>query len=244
MRVRDGRVSGYRQVQKKRCRGSRAEHLQQKTLRSPPQPLMLLLAQALVTPTSNCPRTHRSLLPTAETALDVAGTAFDIRLCASPTCISTPEPKRQAPGSPLWILQLPRTTPGLKTRACCDDSCCTLLQLHFFILFTSLLSKFSDAPSFCSLHHAFPPHWPHAHSLVAKTHGPSRLPPSYIFQVSRFTKAEHPFLYGAGAPNFAVLLPRSRQTKRRRYSALTSVAHSPHHHHLQNVFDALSQWVR
>jgi hypothetical protein len=46
MRVRDGRVSGYRQVQKKRCRGSRAVHLQKKTLRSPPQLLMLLLAQA------------------------------------------------------------------------------------------------------------------------------------------------------------------------------------------------------
>jgi hypothetical protein len=64
--------SGYRQVWTKRCRGSRAEHLQKKTLRSPPRQLILMPAQALVTPTSKCPQTHRSLLPITETALEVA----------------------------------------------------------------------------------------------------------------------------------------------------------------------------
>lgn len=45
MRVRDGRLSGYRQVQKKRGRGSRSVLLQKKTLRSPPRLVMLLPAQ-------------------------------------------------------------------------------------------------------------------------------------------------------------------------------------------------------
>lgn len=220
MRVRDGYISGYREVQKKRCRGSRAVHLRKKTLRSPPRPVKLLLVRVLRHTTLELPSNPPFPLPTARSAFNVARPVFAL-VCTSPTCIRCPGLERRKDqdhhsGYPI-IRAAPRTlTFKLVETIAATLSCSFTSSFRSSCLLQLFGRTFLLVPSITRLH----PHCPHAlHASTKNSRTAALFSESTSFRFRALSPvASFPSLDGIGTQSFAALYhisPRQNGAERK-----------------------------